>query len=507
MAGTMWQNYETQMYAVKGTNLTDPKRTDSSNTAPNTRVRLLRNNYGEYNRLIIRQFAVFGEASISYKNFAFLSYSHRFEEASTLPEQNRNYNYPAASISLILTDMFPSMKQARWLNYIKLRSSLASTARLNSAYSTQSVFVDNLASGGGFSYGFVNNNPNLEPEKQSTYEAGTEMKLFKNRIGFDFTYYNTLNKGQIIENFRLSYATGYVLNTQNAGSTRNQGIEISIDADVVRKPDFDWNIRFNFNKMWNEVVELPKNVAEYYIADTWLYGNARGGLTLGSPTTSITAFGYARNDAGQILINPLSGLPINDGLFKVRGDRNPDFTLGTINQFRYKNWRLSFLWDLKVGGDIFNATKMFLTSAGKSELTADRYTPRIIEGVLNDGLQNTANPTPNNIVVIPALNDAYYTSTGMPEEAYIEKDINWFRLRDLSLSYTFPTKLTNRIKGLKNLSLFATGNDLIMISNYTGADPAVNGNTAGSRGVGGFGFDYGTLPTPISVNIGLRAGF
>lgn len=507
MVGTMWQDYETQMFAIVGNKLTSPTSTDSSNTDPTTRVRLLRNNFGEYNQLIIRQMAYFGEAAISYKNMIFLNYTHRFEQASTLPSKNRNYNYPGASLSVIMSDILPGIKKGA-ISYWKLRTSLASTARLNSPYSTQSVFVNNFASGGGFSYGFTNNNPDLAPEKQKTYEIGTEFKLFKSKLGIDVAYYNTLNEGQIIENFRLSYGTGYVLNTQNAGSTRNQGVEVTLDAAVLNTSDWGWNIRLNFNKMWNEVVQLPKNVAEYYIADTWLYGNARGGITLNGPTTSITSYGYARNNAGQILINPLNGFPVIDATFKVRGDRNPDFTVGTINNLRYKNWRFSFLWDLKVGGDIFNATQMFLTTSGRSFLTEDRFTPRVIEGVLNDGKQNTANPTKNTIAVLPAYNDAYYTSTGAwPEEAFIQKDVHWFRLRDVSISYSFPNNMISKIKGLKSLGFFLTGNDLILITNYKGADPAVNGVSAASRGVGAFGFDYGTLPTPVSYNFGIRAGF
>jgi hypothetical protein len=315
-----------------------------------------------------------------------------------------------------------------------------------------------------------------------------------------------LNTGQIIENFRLSYGTGYVLNTQNAASTRNQGVEVSFDYKLMKKKDFNWDMRFNFNKMWNEVEDMPRNVAEYYIADTWLYGNARGGLVLGGPTTSITGYGYSRNNAGQILISPATGLPVVDATFKVRGDRNPDFTLGWNNLFRWKNWRLNMLWDLKVGGDIYNGTNYYLTIAGRSKLTEDRLKPRIIEGVLNDGRQNTATPTVNTITVIPYYNEAYYTTT-MPEETFIEKNVNWFRMRDITLSYTFPQNFTNRLGGMKSLGCFITCNDLILLTNYSGADPAVNGNTAGSRGVGGFGFDYGTLPSPVSLNFGLRASF
>ncbi|MFN5478490.1 MAG: SusC/RagA family TonB-linked outer membrane protein [Chitinophagaceae bacterium] len=528
MAGTMWQNYETRMFSVYGTNIVDNVSAtgamvkngatvtdrdlgvimgnymDSNVTRPNTRLRLLRNKIGEYNLNILRQQAFFGEVSLSYKNYAFFSYTHRFEEASPLPKLNRRYNYPGGSLSIILSDIFPEVKLNNLVSYWKVRTSLAGTARLNTPYSTQSVFVDNFASGGGFSYGFFNNSPDLRPERQSTYELGTEMRLFNSRLNFDVTYYNTLNKGQIIQNFRLSYGTGFVLNTQNAASTRNQGVEISVDYDLLRggNKGLNWNMRLNFNRMWNRVIDMPRNVSEYYISDTWLYGNARGGLVRGGSTTSITAVGYARNNAGRILINPSSGLPVLDGLFTVRGDRNPSFTLGWNNSFRYRNWRLTMLWDLKVGGDIFNGTNMFLTRIGRSKLTADRYQPRVISGVLNDGLQNT-NPTENTIAVIPAYQNDYYNAF-MPEEAFIERDVNWFRLRDITLSYSFPL---GNSKAIKALTAFVTGNDLILLTNYSGADPAVNGNTAGSLGVGAFGFDYATLPSPLQLNFGIRASF
>ena len=202
------------------------------------------------------------------------------------------------------------------------------------------------------------------------------------------------------------------------------------------------------------------------------------------------------------MISPTTGLPLTDGVFSVNGDRNPDFTIGWNNQFRWKNWRLSMLWDMKVGGDIFNGTNLFLTIQGRSKLTEDRYKPRVVDGVLSDGLQNTSTPTINTIAVIPGYNESYYLN--MPEEAFIEKNVHWFRMRDLSLSYTFKQ---NFIKGVKSMGFFVTANDLILLTNYSGADPAVNGNTASGRGVGGFGFDYGTLPAPISVNVGIRTSF
>jgi hypothetical protein len=168
----------------------------------------------------------------------------------------------------------------------------------------------------------------------------------------------------------------------------------------------------------------------------------------------------------------------------------------------FKKFKLSFLWDMKIGGDIFNATDRYLTTQGRSYRTADRLNPRVLNGILQDGLENTSTPTKNTISIIPYFNQAYYTT--MPEEEFIEKDINWLRLRDVSFYYTFNTK---GIKMIRSLSAFATINDLVLITNYTGTDPQVNGNTAGSRGVGAFGFDYGNVGTPVSVNFGLKAAF
>ncbi|HEX7847367.1 MAG TPA: TonB-dependent receptor, partial [Chitinophagaceae bacterium] len=528
MGGTMWQDYETKMFAVSGEALVDSIRngvmykggqvvtndnygtllgslTDSSVTKESTRRRLLKNVYGEYNRSIIRQFAYFGEVAFNYKNVVFLNYTQRFEEASTLPKKNRKFNYPGGSLSVIVSDIFPSIKKGDILTYLKLRGSVAQTARLNSPYSTQSFFVNSFSSGGGFSYGFFNNNADLKPEKQNTFEIGSELRLFRSKVNLEITYYNTLNKNQIVENMRLSYGTGFVLNTTNAASTRNQGIEISVDAAVMKKKNFSWNTRLNFNRMKNKLVALPPNIALYYLADNAILGSIGGGAVLGGTTTAISGFGYMRNNAGQILINPANGLPVIDAIEKVRGERNPDFTLGWINTMNYKRWKLTFLWDIKIGGDVWNGTNQYLTTIGKSKMTADREVPRVIEGVLSDGRENSATPSVNTIAVIPMYNESYYRT--MPEEEFIEKNIHWFRLRDITLSHNFSNAFISKIKGLNSLGAFVTLNDAILLTNYSGADPAVNANTAGTRGVGTFGFDYGTLPNQLSINIGIRAGF
>lgn len=513
MGGTMWQDYETEQFAVYGNHLKDSTSTDSSNTLESSRTRLLRNYFGLPNLRIIRQLAYVGEAFIGFKNLAFLTYSYRFETASPLPAKNRNYHYPGASLSLIMSDIFPKIKNGDVINYWKLRGSLANTARLNDPYSNQSVFVNNFSSsvipGGGFTYGFTNANPDLRPERQKTYEIGTEMRLLKNSISLEAAYYNTLCLDQISQGYRASYATGFVLNTGNAASLRNQGIEITLNVSPVKSKDLNWDISFNFNHMWSKVLTLPQSIGllnDYYNSDTYIT-NVRGGLVRGYSTGTITGNQYLRNNAGQILVDPLTGLALNNGASNfVIGDRTPKFTLGTLNKIKYKNLSLSFLWDLKVGGDVYNGTDKFLTNLGKSARTADRMTPIVVDGVLRDGLENTSTPTKNTIVVIPYFTNTYYTSS-LPDEEYIEHDVNWLRLRDITLNYKFSENFTRKSKVFSSLGVFVTGNDLVLFTNYTGADPAVNANNPATAGVGGYGLDYGSAPTPLSLSFGIRANF
>jgi TonB-linked SusC/RagA family outer membrane protein len=510
LVGTMWQDYETKQFAVYGTNLIDSTSTDSSNTTVNTRRRLLQNYNGKANLSIFREFAYFGEVSFGYKNYAFLTYSHRFEKASPIPTKNNNYNYPGASLSLIVSDMFPFLKKGNILTYAKLRGSLANTARLNDPYTNQSNFGNNFSSTVlpvTYTYAYTNANPELKPEKQKTYDIGTELRFLKDKLSLEVDYYNTLCTDQIAQGFRASYATGFILNTQNAASLRNQGIEATLIYSPIVKKDFNWTINFNFSHMWSKVLSLPASIdvlKDFYNSDTYI-SNARAGLIRGNSTGTITGSTYQRNTNGDILINPSTGYPLIQTGNSLIADRTPDFTLGTLNSFRYKNWTLSFLWDLKVGGDIYNGTDQLLTKLGKSGRTTDRATPITIKGVLADGNQNSANPTPNKLAIVPQYLSFYYSQ--LPDEEFIQKNVNWFRLRDLTLSYTFTQRTMQHIKAIKSLSAFVTGSDLILITNYYGADPAVNANNPGTGGVGGYGLDLGNAPTPLGISFGLRASF
>jgi hypothetical protein len=231
-----------------------------------------------------------------------------------------------------------------------------------------------------------------------------------------------------------------------------------------------------------------------------LYGNVRNGTEPGLSTMSLTGLFYLRNNKNQILIDPTTGLPVRSQTFIDHGyDRQPNYTIGLSNNLRYKRASLSFLFDIRRGGDVFNATEHYLTIRGLATSTLDRNKPIVIPGVLRDGKENTANPTPNTIVVVPAIQTQYYTS--MSEEPFIEKNINWLRLRDVTLSYAIPERIA------RNASVFFTATDVFLWTNYTGLDPIANGNDAAVGGSGGVGIDYGDFPIPRGINFGFRWSF
>jgi hypothetical protein len=229
-------------------------------------------------------------------------------------------------------------------------------------------------------------------------------------------------------------------------------------------------------------------------------GNVRNGTAPGLSTQSLTGWYYLRNNQGKLLIDPTTGLPIRSNTFIDAGyDRTPNFTVGLTNTLRYRRTTLSFLLDMRRGGDVFNATQWYLATRGLGMGTLDRERPRVIDGVLRDGRHNSATPTANSIVVIPSVQPNYYTL--MSEELFIEKDINWVRLADLTLRTTLPSRFG------RNASVFLQGTDLFLLTNYSGLDPVVSGNSAAVGGSGAAGIDFGNFARPRGVSFGITTGF
>ncbi|MGA0920204.1 MAG: SusC/RagA family TonB-linked outer membrane protein [Gemmatimonadaceae bacterium] len=488
--GNQISQFRSATSALRGENFLDPNFVSVNNTASRTS----RTTIAER-----RLLSAFGSATLNYRDYLYVTATGRNDWTSTIPVERNSFFYPSLSTSFIFSDAFPAI--GKFMTG-RLRAGYAEVGKDARPYAYRPSLEFKTTSYGGYGYGFTGPNLDLRPEFARSYEVGAELGFLQDRLGVDVAVYRKQTKDQIVNDIRGSYGTGYILFNLNGAVTRNEGVEVTLRGSPIQRRDFSWDVLMNFDRARGKVIELPNALPESYVSDTWLYGNVRNGTKPGLSTRSLTGFFYLRNNEGELLIDPTTGLPLRSNLFVDAGyDRQPDFTVGLTNTFRYKKASLSLLVDIRRGGDVFNATEHFLTTRGLSMRTLDRETPRVIPGVLRDGKENTATPTRNTIVVVPAIQTGFYT--GMSEELFIEKDINWIRLRDVTFRYELPPALFRS----REASLFVTGNDLLLITNYSGLDPIVNGNTAAVGGSGAAGVDYGNFPIPRGVNFGLKVAF
>ncbi|WP_231458719.1 MULTISPECIES: SusC/RagA family TonB-linked outer membrane protein [unclassified Pedobacter] len=487
-----------QVNAQFGTRFYQPSFYSMNNTDPTTqRV--------AYTDELRRKVGYFASAELGYDNFLYLTLTGRQDLSSTLPINNYSFFYPATSLSFVFSELAP-FKKLDWLSFGKLRASWGQSGKdARVAYVTKTKLIAQSTTGGGFATDVTAGNPDLEAEFTTQKEAGVELGFFNNRLSIDFSYYKALSNKQITAP-RLSYATGAILQYINSGKIESQGFEVLIKGTPIKTENFAWDISANASRNRGKITSLPGDQEVFYVSDSWLFDNVRAQYTVGSSISAFAGIDYLRNNDGQILINPQNGMPIKGSNFTPIGDRAPDISVGLTNSFTYKNFNVSFLLDMRKGGDIYNATELYLYARGMSKLSEDREVPRVIAGVLKDGLENSGNPTKNNILVTPYITTSYY-STYYNTLDFLQKDVNWIRLKDITLSYSLPKRIFERSNVFKSVNIFATGTDLLLITNYKGVDPAVNGLSAASGGLGGTGIDFGSFGLPRGYNFGVRVGF
>ena len=491
LIGNSISDFKATTDAATGRDFLDPNFVSLNNTNTRTGKTTV-----EQRRLV----GAFAQASLNFRNYFYLSATGRNDWTSTIPKGRNSFFYPSFSSSFVFSDAFPSVK--RFMTG-KLRAAVASVGKDARPYAYRPALQYKTTAYGGYGYDFWGPNLDLKPEFKRSREFGAELSFLNDRLGVDATFYRSQTLDQIVNDIRGSYGTGFILFNLNGASTRNKGTEITLRGTPIQMANgFTWDFQANYAKERGMVISLPHLLPESYVSDTWLYGNVRNGTMPGMSTMSLTGLFYLRNNNGDLLIDPTSGLPIRSTSFIDGGyDRQPKYTIGLSNTFRKNKLTLDFLVDIRRGGDIFNATEHYLTARGLSSETLDRDVPRVIKGVLRDGKENSPTPTQNDIVIVPSSQTDYYRL--ISEELFIQKNINWLRLRDIQVSYMLPKGFL----GARNSSVFVKGTDLALWTNYKGLDPLVNGNSAAVGGSGGVGIDFGNVPVPKGVNFGVRLDF
>ena len=453
--------------------------------------------------------AISAQAELGYNNMAFLTLRARNDWSSTLPVNNNHYFYPAVEASFVATEL-PFLQEQDYVSYFKLRGAIAQVGKDASPLSIYPALEATEDYGGGFRYGYYGPNPQLKPEMTTSYEIGFEGRFFNDRVNTDFTYFWTKCENQYITAFRLSYATGFVLNNMNVGTFTTNGWEFHIDADILRLSNgLRWNLGLNMDHSTSCVTELPENVSEYYNAYTWVSGNLRNGISVGNPITTMTGKGYDRNNNGDVLIDPASGLPLVSSKWTIMGDREPKLKFGLTTNLSWRNFRLSAVASGRLGATVVNGTMRDLMGTGSSWQSVEirEKGPVVFKGVLKDGKENTSNPTVNTIAV-DYSNYGSYTYTGTDED-WLETGVNYLRLSEVRLSYNLPAKwLKNKTANLLSAaSVWVKGTDLVTWTNYSGIDVVCNSNSASLGGSGGVGIDLWGFPSPRGFAFGFNLTF
>lgn len=437
----------------------------------------------------------FGQATIAYRNLAFLTGALRRDASSKFSPTETNQTYPKLSGSLVLSDLDFWKKSA--LNNIwsdlKLRASYGASGNLSGIGSYSRFWQFQPIPFLGRNTIIPSStlaNPAVRPERMTELEGGVDMSFLNNRISLTATAYNQ-QISDLVVNRTLAPSTGGTGIINNVGTMENRGIELMLDVTPVKTKDFSWDFTLIFNRNRNKILTLGSPRIEISTVS-----GAPVFLLEGQPASVFFEFAYARNPDGSLLLTS-EGLPQRErgtqttasidytpqrtpegqptGTFirKIIGDPNPKWTGSFASNVAYKQLSLRFLLDAVQGNQVFNADKRTRENVGIGTLAEQE-----MRGTLKRG---------------------YIFAIGPIGEFRID-DGSFVKLREVALNYRLPTF----VKGLSSLNIALIGRNLISWDKYNGFDPETNsgGNADLVRGV-----DFGNVPIPRTYQLQLSASF
>lgn len=452
--------------------------------------------------------SLYGTLGINYDGWAFLDATFRNDWSSALAKKNRSFFYPSVSVSWVISDMVNKIGKVmpEWFTYAKVRASLAQVGndmdpyQLYDSYTISSIGGQPTADQGKIKY-----DADVRSELITSWEVGTELKFFNNRLGVDFAWYKTNAKRQLM-NIPMNNLSGYESMKINAGNIQNTGIELMLNARPVETSDFSWDTQLNISKNNSKIIELlpgqpgmryslgGSDALQIYAVAGGVYGEIWG--TKYQRVEDPNSPYY-----GQLLLSD-SGLPqATSERYKI-GEQQPDMMAGWTNSFTYKNFGFSFLIDGRFGGDIFSFTNLELQRSGIAEVTAPggKREDIVVPGVVK---QADGTYAPNQT---PVSLQQYYQALGTGRagisEAYVYDATN-IRLRNVSLTYSFPSSMLKKTP-IQRLKLGVSVNNVWMIkSNLDGIDP----ESVYATSTNATGMENASAPTSRTYLFNVTLGF
>ena len=454
---------------------------------------------------IRRRFGYFGEIRGDYKGLASLSVTGRWDWSSTI---NKNpFFYPSVTGGIILSELIPGLNETKnnWFSYWKLRGNYAVVGKDAPAFLYDRRFKQfGTYPDGGYGIDPTMSSASLDlmPEMSYSWEIGMDVKFFDNKTRLDVAYYNTKVDNQIVT-VRVSPSSGYILQTRNEGAITNQGVEITLDQDIIKRKNFDWTMGLNIGLNRGRVTSLPEEVSEITGSQ---YGDIFTSAYMGGSTTALTGKDYQRTKDGQVIVDENGYPKINPNKNTLIGNREAKFQAGLSSSMNIYGVQFSFLFDGRLGGDVVNVTGRNLIASGNHSIL-EKYRGRQV--VFNGVKEITEaegkvvgyedNKTPITLNQTTITNYFYNVSTNFIEDG------SYIRLSYVTLGYDFAKLMKNQ-KFFKGLKLNFTCNNVFLLTKYTGTDPVCNASTS-AKGTGSAGVDDSPIPSTRSYNISLSASF
>ncbi|WP_229211077.1 SusC/RagA family TonB-linked outer membrane protein [Dyadobacter jiangsuensis] len=441
---------------------------------------------------------LYAQASFGYKDLVNLDLTARQDKSTTLSKNNNTYFYPAIGANFNISNL-EALKRLGWLTMAKLSANYAEVGNDAPWGSTLDVYDKPTGLGNipYFTLRNTKNNPDLKPERTKNYEFGLESAFLNDRVGFNFTYYRSATLDQILP-VSITAATGYAFRYVNSGEVQNKGIEISAYVTPIKVQDFSWTLNVNFARNRNKVISLygegATKVTNVQIAS--LQGGVSINAAEGQPFGVIRGTNFVYHEGtGQKVVKTNGIYAATSSSSEIIGNPNPDWIGGVSNTLKYKTLSLSFLLDIRHGGDVWSldqwygeGTGLYPITAGLNELGNPKRSPVAQGGgVLFPGVQADGTPNTVRAANVDGNGATAYGYPGNPPRAMYIYDASYIKLREVALTYALPQAIVSKLRAFKEIDISVIGRNLWIIhKNMEFQDPEEGLGSGLLNGAGGY---------------------
>jgi TonB-linked SusC/RagA family outer membrane protein len=425
-------------------------------------------------------------ATYNYLGKYLLSSNFRADGSSRFAPDQRYGYFPSVSAGWRISgENF--MANAKNLDDLKLRASWGQVGNDEGIGDYAYLALYNLTTQGSYSFAQLAN-PDLTWEKTTQSNIGLDLTMFDGRLSFTADAY-IKKTDNLLVNVQLPPSSGFPSQALNVGSMENKGLEFLLSTRNIERDNFSWSSDINLSLNKNEVTSLGTSTKSLDFGGIYERTSVVK-LEAGRPLGSFYGYVFEGVDpaTGNAIYKDIDGVPgITSDDRTYIGSAQPKFTYGFNNTLNYNNWGLSLFFQGVQGNDMFNASRIDLESMNDSKNQSSAVLGRWRE--------------PGDITNVPraALNN---TDNTLTSSRFVENG-SYLRLKTATISYNFGDSFLAKTK-LSKFMVYATGYNLLTITDYTGFDPEVNQYGANGPSMG---VDYGTYPQARTFMIGINVGF